>query len=287
MNILARERIGLVLRVFAKTPDQVDKNAGEVLKAARQAATLRIGNRNIFSKILIAVASDTRRIDHDCGMTAQWIRDALTQRPEPRIRIFEAYHSDLFCGILNDSMLELFEDRCRYATVLSHTALGYLTAENMLQTIEAFERGAKVCGVAIEELQESVLEGRVANTFATWDIKALLGVGGFDLKAAQPFKDDRLANYLRGWSTTAGEVYYPYAGVEEIISLCRLVERHGKCIAPITPHDTAEWKEPDPQSDPEGYKRHLKKMGTKHERQMAFTTSIGFDLSYLRGGVMQ
>ena len=93
---------------------------------------------------------------------------------------------------------------------------------------------------------------------------------------------------MRGWDERQGDVYYQLAGVEEIIPLARLVETFGPCIAPIVPRGAGvqRYKVPDPVRDPELWRRHVAKMGTKYERQVALLSQIGKDLSFLKGGVM-
>jgi hypothetical protein len=44
------------------------------------------------------------------------------------------------------------------------------------------------------------------------------------------------------------------------------------------------YQAPDPIQEPNLWSRHVAKMGTKIERQIAHLASIGFDLSFLRGG---
>lgn len=287
MNILKRSRIALVLRGFAKTEAQVAKNVEQILAATAAAAALEIKGRLIFSKICIAVPSDARFTDCDCGKTAGALRDALKHEFDTRISVAEVAKGDLFCGLLNHVTAKLVRERHDYVAVASHGATKYLTEENMSAMLEAIEAGAKVTGIAIEELQESILDGRIANTLAIWDAMALLSNGGFDPRASQAKKDDRQVAYLRGFDNSHGEIFYPISGVEEIIPLCRLVDAYGKCIAPILPHETAKWIAPDPSSDPGGYARHIKKLGTKFVRQEAMALSIGCDLSFLKSGVME
>jgi hypothetical protein len=277
-----RRNVGLVLRTFSGSPSQVEKNVLQTAHAAKTALDLMIGGRHVFKTIHILVAGDKSRIDHDCGESAPRLR-TLFDGQSP-VEVHEIANGDLYCGLLNFGITSLIRENCDYVAVLSHGASQYLTPENVSALFHAFEEnGAKAAGLAIEELQSSILEGRLANTFALWDAVALMSVGGFDLRAAQPKVTDRTAPYLRG---NGSELYYPLAGVEEAIPLKRLIDEFGKCIAPIMPHGTARWEAPDKVSDPEGRARHDKKMGTKFERQCALLASVGADLSYLRYGVL-
>ncbi len=279
------------MRAFSKTEDQVENNAGQVLNAARGAANwIKADKSKFFSEVMILIPRDESRIDYDCGKTASALEEMLRMQPPDEdkftsnISIHEVKHGDLFCGVLNYGVTKLLREGIDYVGIISSGASSYLTAENMNAIYQAFEGGAKAAGLAIEELQQSILEGRLANTFAFWDAIALMSVGGFDLRAQQPKKDDRTAPYLRGFGS---DLYYPLAGVEEIIPLTRLVSTFGPCIAPIKPAGAAVWKAPNPATDPEGAARHQKKMGTKFERQAALAASVGADLSYLQYGVME
>lgn len=287
MSVLDRSRFGAILRVFSQSPQQVEGNVEQVLEAAKAAAELEIGGRKVFSKILILVAADPAYPDCDCGETLPALLRELPRGG--RIEAHAIERGDLFCGVLNYGMAKLARAGVDYGLVMSHGAKDYLRPDTMEQLLKALEAGAKVTGIAIEELSQSILEGRIANTFAIWDILALQSVGGFDPRASQPRKDDQTAPYLRGWDPKKkGDVYYPRAGVEEIVPLIRLARVFGSCIAPLVPAGTAQWHEPDPVTDPEGYIRSRSKLGTKLARQIALAAPESVDLqSFLMGGVME
>lgn len=246
---------------------------------------LKKDKSKVFSEVMILVSSDESRVDHDCGETADVIRQAFLDqdRQVENVHVYEVKEGDLFCGTLNWGMAKMLREGVDYVGVISHGAIDYLTHENMELVYQTFENGARATGLAIEELQPSILDGRLANTFAFWDAQALMSVGGFDLRAAQPKKTDLTAPYLRG---SGSDLYYPLAGVEEVIPLVRLTTTYGKCIAPLIPSGKAEWNAPDPATDPEGAARHQKKMSTKFVRQLALAASVGADLSYIEYGVM-
>jgi hypothetical protein len=284
MSILDRKRFGLILRGFSKSSEQVAKNVEAITKAAEAASQLTIGGKHVFSSIQVLIAADKSRIDYDCGETGPALKRTLKDMGIRSAEVHEVQNGDLFCGVLNYGTSFLLRRSIDYVGILSHGAVDYLTADNMSGMLAAFENGARATGLAIEELQPSILAGRLANTLAFWDAIALMSVGGFDLRAAQPALSDKTAPYMRG---NGSDLYYPLAGVEEIIPLIRLTATHGKCIAPIMPTGQAQWKAPDPVADPEGAARHHKKMGTKFERQAALAASVGADLSYLQYGVME
>ncbi|HEY4488745.1 MAG TPA: hypothetical protein VJB97_04470 [Candidatus Paceibacterota bacterium] len=283
MSILREKRFGLVLRVFAKTPEQVELNAEQVLAAYQEAAGLWVRGRPFFNSVLILVARDKDYLDCDCGETAAYLRKKLP--PKAASDVLEVRHGDLFCGVLNYGIARLLRDRIDYVAIVSHGALDYLRSEIIEKMVDAHEKGAAVTGVAIDELSQSIREGRIANTFAMWDAVKLMTVGGFDYRAAQPKKDSQIP-HVECWNADKGQLSYPKAGVEEIIPLIRLGRTFGPCIAPIVPRESAEWKAPDPEKDPEGHTRHISKMGTKHERQAWHAMSEGADISVLKGFVM-
>jgi len=250
------KKIGLLLRSYAKTTEDVPGVVSRALKSIEHACSLRDKNgERIFSRVAVIVPRD-----HDCGHTRWEIVRALpiSELFQPAlIRDVPGHHS---CGALNEGIVILDSFNIDYAVIISNKAIKALTVPVVEAIIEAFAKGAKVVGVAVDELQEFVLEGRIQNTFAGWDVRALREVGGFD----------------------------SLAGVEEVIPLARLVETFGPCVAPIEPRGAGvqRYKVPDPIREPELWRRHVAKMGTKYERQVALLSQIGKDLSFLKGGVM-
>lgn len=242
-----------------------------------------IGDKSVFSRIDVIVSADSRYGDSDCGETSDALRLELHSKPRKSVFVSEVTNGDIFCGLLNYGVAHQMRDRIDYSMILSIGVADYLTSENIGPMLKALEQGARVTGLALSELAPSILDGRIANTLAIWDTVALMTVGAFDLRAAKPLKDDRLAQYVRGWSEEKGEVFYNSAGVEEIIPLARLVKIFGPCIAPVAPVTGACWVVSD---DPDVQKREKAKLGTKMERQMMWALSEGVDFSFLKGGVM-
>ena len=284
------DAIGLILRVFSPRPDLIESNVASVKSAVDRALT-----GAPFRRVDILISADSRFGDSDCGGTAFALRRTFGQaRPGYRsVFVSEVTKGDIYCGLLNYGIATQVRHGVDYSVILSSGVQSYATPETFGAMGEAAGNGARVIGVVVDELSESIRAGRIANTFAMWHNVSLMAVGGFDLRAAKPRKDDRLARYLRGWSREQkekdgnGEVFYNFAGVEEIIPLVRLIDTYGPCIAPIVPQGAVkQWVTPDPVSNPEGYARHLKKLGTKFERQAAFAAMERVDLSFLKGGVM-
>lgn len=280
-------KIGLILRVFSPKVEQVANNVALVRGMVEKAIEV-----SVFDRIDILIPADSRFDDSDCGKTAPALRKEFSGASD-LIFISEVTRGDIFCGLLNYGVAFQSRHGIDYSMIMSFGVQSYATPETFSAMLKAVEDGALVVGVAVDELSESIIDGRIANTFAMWHNISLLSVGGFDLRAAKPRKDDRLAKYLRGWSREQedkignGEVFYHFAGVEEIIPLIRMTDTFGKCIASIVPQGAVkEWIAPNPVEDPEGYARHIKKLGTKFERQAAFAALEGSDLSFIKGGVM-
>ncbi len=284
MKLLHQKRLGLILRVFSPKPELVEKTVRQTLDVVGQAKSLSINEKSVFSRIDVLVSADDRYGDTDCGDTYQALVQQLGESHPRDAHVSEVRYGDIFCGMLNYGIAHQMRDRIDYTMVLSIGVKDYLTEENLRAMLEALEAGAKVTGLAISELAPSILDGRIANTAAIWHNESLMTAGGFDLRAAKPLRDDRLASYVRGWSTEKGEVFYNSAGVEEIIPIVRMVKLFGPCIAPILPVTGALW---EVSNDPDVQKREQAKLGTKYERQMRWCVAEDVDFSFIRGGVME
>lgn len=283
-----KKRFGAILRVWSARPEDVQGNVEQVVEAARAAEALSIDGQKVFRKVLVLVAADPAFIDHDCGQTLAALRKAVPFKSKNVIHAQAVDKGDLFCGVLNRGIGTLAVAGIDYAMVLSHGAKEYLRPDTLEQMMEALKAGARVTGIAIKELKQSVLEGRIANTFAIWNVQSLIDVGLFDRRAAQPRIDDLTANYVRSWNNEHGfNYYYPRAGVEEILPLIQLVRDHDECIAPIVPRGEAKWQAPDRLKDSQGYDRHVNKMETKYRRQFGFADKESCDLDFIKGGVME
>lgn len=275
------DKMGLVLRIFATEAKDVEKRVRMVADVLKRVATL---NPNPIRLVSVWVWGDKSYPKSDCGNTFSALQKL--QSAEVEVRVLE--HGDLYCTMLNRAIAEHLQTGIEHTIVLSPDASSYLNQQTVEALAQAVQDGALATGVAINELSASVLEGQLANTFALWNNTALLSVGGFDLAAALP-RDDRTANYKRGWSPAKNDwVYYIAAGVEEVIPLARLVDFYGPCIAPILPRGkgVGVYEVPDPVKNPEVYTRHIAKMGTKWERKITLLSQAGYDLSFLKGGVL-
>lgn len=292
LDFLDENKIGLMLRVFAKNEEDIPKRVElveNVIERVRK-CDLQVDEHNaqgIISRVDVLVPEDNRYRDSDCGKTAGVLAKHFHQ--ERDVYIEGIPEGDVFCSVGNYGFLKQFKEGMTYTVTLSPEVHSYLNHETMKAVIKAACKGARAIGVAINELTESVLEGRLAGTFAMWHIPSLLMVGGLDLCAQNKRVDDRLAHFMRGWSQEKGEVLYELHGVEEMLPLARMVDHFGPCIAPILPlgKDIGSYQVPDPKTQPELWERHWKKMGTKFERQAEHLASAGFHpTEWLKYGVM-
>jgi len=314
MKLLKQKRVGLIIRTFNTKLELVADRAKRVLETAAKALELKIDGDSVFSRVDIIVAADPQYADCDCGTTRDNLIEMITDMKHEEhqwafdhdsasnaevinrlnaIHVSEVKRGDIFVGLLNFGIMKQVRDRIDYSVIISSGVNSYMTPENVGAMLTAIEDGALVAGIAIDELSELTMRGRIANTFAMWDNQALGQVGLFDYRAAKPRKDDKQTLYLQGWSEELerdkgnGEVYYHRAGVEEITPLVRLGRTFGPCIAPIVPiGEGLQWTAPDPIKDPEGYSRHLKKLGTKAARQEAWMYEEGVDETFLEGMVL-
>ncbi len=275
-----RDPVGLILRTYASNPEDVAKRVSMLASVITKPVMAR------FSRIDVLIHADQRfaEKDRDCGKLADALRQDPLIRDRKGVHVEEVKHGDLFCGLLNHGIAKQARMGCEYSVILSPDAGSYLTEETMTAMLAAASNGALAVGVAINELAPSIREGRLANTLCLWHNQSLQTVGGFDQKAAKPV-DERLAHYMRG-SSQGKEVFYQLAGVEEVIPLARMVELFGPCLAVVEPQGgPAAYEVPDPVTQPDLYKRHMSKLGTKFERQATLLGSVGFDFSWLKDGV--
>jgi hypothetical protein len=255
-------------------------------KSIDAARSITFGDQQVIKQVDIMVWEDENNFPGqvDCGQLAPALRTHFSDQKHIRVR--SVTHGDIFCCVLNRAVAIQAQSGCRYSIIASPEANSYWNKHIVGNMVQAAKDGALAIGVAINELQESILQGRIANTFAMWHNLSLLTVGGFDLRAAKP-PNVQEAHFMQGWHKDDGTVYYHLAGVEEMIPLARLVRYHGACTASIMPTDSngePQWYEL-PQ-DTELLRRHHQKMGTKFERQCAFLATENVDPSFLMGGVM-
>jgi len=288
--LLHTKKVGAIVRCFARETALVDNTISLVLASVERMLSVSVSSRPFVSRVEILVPMDEAYIEKDCGATAPKLRETIKDKGWKDVFISEVRHGDIFVGLLNYGAAKLLRAGCDYGIILSKEAEAYFTAEAAEDLVTATEAGALATGVAITELTESIMQGRIANTFAMWHLMALMQVGGFDLRSAKPKKEAPIKSRAEAWDSAKNFYAYDNAGVEEIVPLIRLVRTFGPCVAPILPRGEGVkiWEAPDPKIDQEGYTRHVNKLGTKFIRQSYFAQAEGTDpeMSFLKGGVM-
>lgn len=245
------KKIGLLLRSYAKKPAAVEEVVHRAVKSITRAHDLRDKNGDpMFEAVVVLVPKE-----HDYGGTANAIIKALpSEYIEQRAYVLEVpgHHS---CGALNVGIEILAGMEIDYAVILSNKAIQALSVNVLEAMLEAFAAGAKVVGVAVDELQEFVLEGRIQNTFAGWDVQALREVDGFD----------------------------SLTGVEEVTPTVRLLWTYDKCIAVLVPDEAVPL---NIRASADGKARHEEVMNTKLARQQEAIQNMGVDFEYIKNGMM-
>ena len=289
MSFLDSRKVGALIRSFAIKPDQVKENVSQTMASIDRMHSVQIGGKPYISRYEVLVPKDENYTERDCGQMAELLRTEVTKAGYKNVHVSEVQHGDLFVGVLNYGIAKLLRAGHDYGIILSKEAEAYFTQDAVEDLIVAAEKGARYAGIALSELTESIMQGRIANTFAKLHLLSAVQCGCYDLRNAQPKKDARIISRAQAWDGIKNFWDYDLKGVEEIILLIRLVRTFGPCIAPILPRgdDVKVWKMPDPQHDPAGYARSVNKLGTKFVRQSHFADLEHADLSYLMGGVME
>ena len=282
-HFTSAKKRGLLIVTFAQGEGDVAQRVKMAEETVEIAEALRLGDHPFFSRIDIVVPTNQRYVDHDCGKT----KDALVKRLKAHRQVFiQEVPGDAFSASKNIGFGIQLRHGVDYTMTLSPEARGYLNQATIDAITDAVCHGALAIGVAIGELEQSILEGRLAGTFAMWHTAAMFSVGGFDMAAAGRTMEDREVLYVKGWSREIDtEVYYATAGVEEVVPLAYLVDLYGPCIAPLLPCGEGVKRYQLP-TDHALLERHRQKMGTKFERQFAHLFRIRRDPSWLKGGVM-
>lgn len=279
MKLVKRDPLGIIFRAFALHESQVSERKNMIAMAVQKALAIKIENIPAFKQIDILVPVDKRYPSTDCGQLIPVLKkEFLTEK---RVQI-SAASGDLFCGLLNYGISKQLEERVRFSMVISPDAHGYITQANIEAVIKKAENGARVVGLAINELKDSIKQGRVANTFAMWHNTSILSVGGFNLLAAEP-ENEKQAHYLEGRDEHGNPVYYKINGVEEVIPAALMVKLYGKCIGIAYPEGEGEYQLSE---DRELQKRHIAKMATKYARQDELLSLLGLHSSVLEYGIL-
>lgn len=296
-QFMSSEPVGVILRVHATKPGDVPKRVQITDEVVQALSAVQIAGKPLVRRFDLMVWTDQRfqklvgegtsqahlELEADCGETAPALRKQF--KGNRQVAIHEIDRGDLFVDCLNDGLAEQVARGMQWSIILSAEARSYVTPPTLTGVVEVACQGARAVGVAIDELAPSIMKGRLANTFAMWHLRSLLGVGGFDHRAAKPVHVKDLY-YLRSWNfKDDAEEFYSCEGVEEIFPLVALGRRFGPCLGPIYPvAPNGEYILPS--ADPALLERHRKKMESKERRQRAHAHEAGGDFDYLAGLVM-
>lgn len=237
---------GVLLRVYTpkleETPDRVRRAVAHVEQARAVAEK--------FPRLAHMTIVVPR--DHDCGETVRLLEAAL-KKHDAFVNVVnpEGHHS---MEALNQGARAIYP-HASHALIVSGKAMSYLTSETLAHFDEAFSRGAKVAGLALPELADIVREGRIQNTFAAWNLDALIRVGFFDSAL----------------------------GVEEIAPSIRMVREYGPCIAPIE----CDAGTLDIHESETARQRHEEVMRTKAEAQLRECERLGATFETLKAGIIR
>lgn len=285
-KLLDRNRVGALLRVLTPFPEMLDYQVTSALDAAAKLNDLKIDGKKVFARIDLLVSNDQRYGGSDTMSTADHLRAAIIERftEKTPIHILNIQQGDLFCMLLNYGIVNQLEDRIPYSFIIRHAAQTYITEKNTAALLAAMHNKARVAGLAVRELHDSVMHGRIVNTFSVWHNKSLMTVGGFDVRAAMPLRGSE--HPIITTSDEHGNMHsHPLAGSEEIIPLIRMVRNFGPCIAPIEPEKLADWK-PDANEHPKERERLERLVASKKLRQEHFAKLEGTSLHFLTEGIL-
>jgi hypothetical protein len=293
-KLLERNRVGALMRIFATTSEEVEMQTGSAMTALHKLLTHKTGDHNSFARIDFLVSSDPNFEDSDCGETATILRNRIqSELPGAPVNVFEIKKGDIYAMLLNYGVAIQLEDRIPYSLILSHREHAHITSDNIHALLAAMHNKARVAGLILPEVAETVRKGRIANTFAIWHNKSLVTVGGFDLRAGKPMIHE--ANKTKIFTSVNTQfversghetLTFHAAGCEEIIPLLRFNKFFGPSIRLVTPEN--------PESIPalgniftdKSYRRHHAKLATKDARQAYMAEIAGFDIDELRTALM-
>lgn len=238
---------GILVRVYTPKVSEVADRVERAIKHVQHILKVREEFPAIKSLALLVPSN------YDCGNTYTALYNRLVAEnllEIVSICICTGHHS---CEVLNRGMI-IAGLKATHGLVVSGKAMSYFTSSAMKVIDEAFVKGAKVAGLSIDEHNDIVLDGRIQNTFAAWDILALQRVGEFDSRE----------------------------GVEEIAPLVRLVRKYGQCIAPINVGAGSL----DIQESDTARVRHYEVMTTKLDRQSQEVLRVGSNFEEITAGIM-
>ena len=272
-------KLGVILRCFARSDDQITKQVEEVSQAIGMIGSLFPSAYFSLLRMDVVIPTDPRFIDVDCGQTHAAFESQSRSMRWQTVCV-STRKLDLFSGLVNEAAARQLSFGCTHSLVFSSTCVDLISNANVEAMTRPFSDGARATGLILPDptLGEFIRRGCITNTFAIWDLVAFFAVGGLDLALRNRYKDDRFNTYVRG----AKDEAIPITGLE-IPTVARLIDSYGPCVAPVVPVTAGEWKKPN---DEEGRRREDAKMRSKATRHLAIAALYGFDLSFIEAGIL-
>ena len=274
-------RVGVIFRCFSKSYDGVANQITELMEGIDRILSLR-SDLPPLAKINVAIPVGDMFVDTDCGETWKALIRALADKSLLNLVDVQETVLGILSGAVNATVAQQLSRGCTHSLIISTTCNSMITEKNLAAMFRAFDSGAKVAGLTLPDpvMEELVLAGCITNTFAMWELVPLISVGGFVMWQENRFKNERYNHYVQGAN---GD--YPISGLE-IPTLGELRRYYGQCIAPIMAPDQGDWKMPDKDKEPQKCLRELDKRNSKWPRHHATAALGGFDLSYIRTGIL-
>lgn len=231
---------GWILRVYAKNLEDVAERAERVLAMIGKIRTI-----SLVAPIVVMVPSEK-----DCGEIVDYLKHAIGSDELISIRAIAGSPN---IELLNYGLGYLSYNACTHAIIVSNKAIEAVTEHVLSQINRAFALGAKAVGVALGDLAPIVLEGRIQNTFAAYEISAAIECGGFSYEHPED------------------------GGVEEISLQLALLKRFDRCFAVIRVRAKL-----DVANVAGANNRHATVLNTKRKRQNDLLRKAGETRPYLR-----
>ncbi len=283
-KLLERNRVGLLMRVFAHNESATVYQVDSALSALEKALAISVNGKSVFARIDFLVSADQEYYDSDCGKTAELLRTKVAEKypAVTPISVLEVKKGDIHTVLCNYGIANQTEDRVTYSMLISHSAKDSITDDVVTSLLALMYRKARVAGVAIGENRETIEKGHIMNIFSVWHNKSLISIGGFDLRAAHKKKTDHDVEFVK-----EGDKKHMLVGASHIIPLIRMVEFFGPCIGVVVPPSDHRWDTFDKDKDKEWYERHVTSSATSSEREKKMAGLIGKTLEDIEKGVME
>jgi hypothetical protein len=288
--------IGVLLRAYSPRYEDAEVNVQAIKETVMCLFSIpfRKGGRRPFcARVDILVWADERYRDKDgnrlsdCGLTASMLRAVFMT--ELRVAVHEIKHGDLYCTILNYGAAKQYSYAMDYSLILSTEARSYINCETIWAMMDAMRAGALVSSLAINEMRDFVLGGCASNTFAMYQLEALIEVGLFDIRDAKPLSEnDPHAGFIEVKEEDGRIVRMSDAGMDGVLPTLAMTWLYGRSVfAPILPQGSATTGKYElSSSNPQRRQWNDEKWRTKWERVRNQLGRSGHSLEDLKEAVM-